>query len=268
MRLGLVLAGICLLLSGCVTPGAIPTVANIDAAGTAQILTLNAPPPGFRDIVQFPKVDDNLASLPSWHYTVTLTFDGVFSGTTDKAVGSITAEVFSNELVGERRVLLKASGAAFGLKADRNVEGVRISNDYYLVDQNKVCSKVTNDQTSRNVAELTAGSLIGGVNRARPTGERKTVTQGNVKVDAWQYSFLPGDVNPPAIDLSDGGKMTVASGDFWVVPASKAVLEYSITFNVENSLLQGDRQLTGQVRAAYTLVETGAQYNISIPYGC
>jgi hypothetical protein len=32
--------------------------------------------------------------------------------------------------------------------------------------------------------------------------------------------------------------------------------------------VQGDRPLTGQVRALYKLVETGVPYNIAIPYGC
>ena len=65
--------------------------------------------------------------------------------------------------------------------------------------------------------------------------------------------------------LGEGGKVTIAAGDLWVAPANKAVFEYTITLNMEKASLQGSKPITGQVRAAYQLVETGAQYNISIP---
>jgi hypothetical protein len=258
----------CLLLAalaaGCLpAPKPIPTVTTLEMLQTAQYLTKNAPPPGFEQGVQFPHIDDHLADVPSWHYVVSLSFDGVYADSNEKATGQISAEIFSNEVSGERRVLLKASGAVFGVGV-RDVEGVRISNDYYLVDQNKVCTKVTDSPADSKVADLSAGSLIGGVKNATPVGERKT--DNNFKV--WEYTFLPEDVVPPALDLSKGGKFTIAAGDLWVSPADKAVYEYNITLNVENAVLQGNRPLTGQIRAAYQLLETGTAYNIAIPYGC
>jgi len=63
--------------------------------------------------VQFPHIDDNLARLPSWHYTVSLSFDGVYSDTKEPAKGSISAENIRNELGGERRVS-SSVGTAFG----------------------------------------------------------------------------------------------------------------------------------------------------------
>lgn len=252
------------LTAGCLpAPKPIPTVTTLEMLQTAQYLTQNAPPPGFERSVQFARIDDNLANVPSWHYLVSLSFDGVYADSQDKTKGSITAEIFSNELSGERRVILKASGSVFG-SSERDVEGVRISNDYYLVDQNKVCAKVNDAPAESKVADLSAGSLIGGVKNATPVGERKTVN--NFKV--WEYTFLPEDVVPPALDLSKGGKFTIAAGDLWVSPADKAVYEYNITLNVENAILQGGRPLTGQIRAAYQLIETGTTFNIAIPYGC
>jgi hypothetical protein len=261
--LGLLLAG--LLMAGCTTsPPPMPTVADISAEGTAQYLTRNAPPPGFERSVQFSKIDSNLDQLPSSRYIVSLTFDGVYSGTQNKVKGSIQAEVFTEGLSGTRRVILKSTGEIFGA-VDRNVEGVRISNDYYLVDQNKTCTKVTEQSADRQVADLTATGLIGGVKKATPLGERKAVGRFQI----WEYTFLPDDVIvPPTVKLSQGGKLTVAAGDLWVVPASNAVYEYTITLNVENALLQSTRQLTGQIRGSYQLVETGGRYNIAVPFGC
>jgi hypothetical protein len=264
MRRTLACLVLCLLTAGCVsTPPPLPPTLSIEIAQTSIHLTQNAPPPGFERGVQFPRVDDNLARLSSWHYRVSLSFDGVYSGTKEPAKGLISAEIYSNEIGGERRVLLKASGAAFG-STDRNVEGVRISNDYYLVDQNKTCAKVNESPSDRAVADLSAGSLVGGVKKATPVGEHKMVNE----IDVWEYAFLPDDVVAPSIELAQGGKPEIVAGDLWVAPSRNAVFEYTITLKVDNAIIQGGRQLTGQVRAAYQLIETGVQYNIAIPYGC
>src|SRR4051812_45367168 len=125
---------VCLLAAGCglvATPPPLPTVSGLEAAQTAVVLTQNAPPPGFERSVQFAQIDGNLDNQTSWHYKVSLSFEGVYSGTSEPAKGQIEAEVFGNAAAGERRVILKASGAAFGLSEDRDVEGVRIRKDYY-----------------------------------------------------------------------------------------------------------------------------------------
>jgi hypothetical protein len=255
---------ICLLAAACTSnPRPIPATSNVEAAQTAIYLTQNAPPPGFERGVQFPRIDDNLVKLPSWRYKVSLSFDGVYSGTQDPVKGLLSAEIYSNELGGERRVILRASGNAFG-GGERNVEGVRISNDYYLVDQNQTCAKVNDAPADRAVADLSAGNLIGGVKNATPLGERKTVNE----IDVWEYTFLQGDVIVPVVELAQGGKISIAAGDLWVAPSRNAVFEYTLSLNVENAIIQGGRQLTGQVRATYQLIETGLPYNIAIPHGC
>jgi hypothetical protein len=255
----------CLVLAGCTAPSAIPTANSISMSETAQYVTDNAPPAPFDQGVQFPQIDDNLGALPSSHYTVSLSFDGVFSGSQEKTQGSIEAEVFSNELGSARRVILKASGKAFGLNEDRNVEGVRISNDYYVVDPNKICTKVK-DTSPRQIADLSAGTLIGGIKKAAVTPDLRHKPIGSV--EAWEYIFLPDDVIPPVMDRSNGGTLSIAAGDLWVAPAWKAVVLYNISLNIENTILQGNRELTGQVRGSYKLLDTGVDYNISIPYGC
>ncbi len=263
-RACLLLCLLSLLTAGCLsTPEPIPTVSSVEMAQTAMNLTQNAPPPGFERTVQFPRIDDNLTRLPSWRYKVSLSFEGVYSGSQEPAKGQIVAEIYGNELGGQRRVILKASGTAFG-SGERNVEGVRISNDYYLVDQNKSCAKVNDAPADRAVADLSAGNLVGGIKKATPVGVHKRVND----VDIWEYAFLPEDVVAPAIVVAQGGKLTIAAGDLWVAPSRNAVFEYTISLNVENAIIQGGRQLTGQVRAAYQLVETSVPYNITVPNGC
>src|SRR5689334_20674096 len=99
MRRALACLVICLLVAGCFpNPAPIPTVSSVEMAQTAIHLTQNAPPSGFERSVQFPQIDDNLARLPSWHYTVSLSFDGVYSDTKQPAKGQISAEIYGNEL--------------------------------------------------------------------------------------------------------------------------------------------------------------------------
>src|SRR3954470_3208109 len=98
MRRVLACLVICLLTAGCLsTPAPMPTVSSVEMAQTAIHLTQNAPPPGFERGVQFPRIDDNLARLSSWHYKVSISFDGVYSGTQEPAKGLISADIFSNE---------------------------------------------------------------------------------------------------------------------------------------------------------------------------
>jgi hypothetical protein len=234
---------------------------------TAEFMTENAPPPGFDKGIAFAPIDRNLEALPHWHYVVSLSFEGDYADTQKATTGTISAEVYSNELVGERRVIIRAIGDAFGPSGARNVEGVRLGNEYYFVDQNGVCSKATDDPSRHRVAELTAGSLIGGVKRATHTYAHKTIES----VPAWQFAFMPGDVDPPALEMTQGGKVNIASGELWVAPSLNAVLEYGITLQVQSVILpifQADRQLTGKLQASYRLLETGVSYNIAIPFGC
>lgn len=254
------------LVAGCISEAAVPTATTLDMAITAAFLTDNAPPAGFGAAVDFAPVDKNLESLPHWHYSVSLSFAGTFDDGGEAMDGQITADVYSNELVGERRVILRASGDVFAQDAQRNVEGVRLGNAFYFVDQNGVCSDVTSSANPR-VAELTAGSLVGGVRHGSPTTTHRMVD--DVKV--WQYVFLPGDVDPPVLSLSEGGSARIASGELWIAPALNAVKEYSITLEVSGAVIpvfQDQRPASGTLQASYRLVETMEPYNIAIPFGC
>ena len=254
------------LVAGCISQASVPTATTLDMAITAAFLTDNAPPSGFGAAVQFAPVDKNLELLPHWHYSVSLSFVGTLDDGGDAMDGEIIADVYSNELVGERRVILRASGDAFAQDAQRNVEGVRLGNAFYFVDQNGVCSDVTNSENPR-VADLTAGSLVGGVRLGSPTTTHRTVDD----IQVWQYVFLPGDVDPPVLTLAEGGSARIASGELWIAPSLNAVKEYNITLEVSGAVIpvfQDQRPASGTLQATYRLEETMEPYNIAIPFGC
>jgi len=254
---------VCAVLSAC-TPSAapLPTVSSFEMAQTAQVQTQNAPPTGF-NVVTFPLIDAHLSDQPAWYAALTITFDGVFAADQQKTTGTLNAQIYRNELTTGRRVLFKANGSVFGITDERALEGVRLGNDYYLVAQN-VCSQVA-DTTTRQIADLAAGSLLGGVKSAKPTGQRDTI--GGLA--AWEYAFAPDAITTPILHLAAKGSATVAAGDLWVAPSVNGVARFTLTVNVQNAtLLQGDQVVSGQLREVYELREVGTLYNISIPFGC
>ncbi len=193
---------------------------------------------------------------------LSVTFDGVFTASQDKATGELDAQIFSDELTSGRRVLFNVTGTAFGVTDTRAVEAVRLSNDYYQVIQ-KNCTHPT-DAANQKIADLTAGSLLGGVTHAAPTGQRDTFG----KLPVWEYSFLPNAITAPLVHIGSGS-LIVASGDSRVAPSVNAVSRFTFPINVQNvNLFQGDQNVTGQLREVYNLQEVGTLYNIAIPFGC
>jgi hypothetical protein len=256
----------CLLIVGCETE-ALPTQVTIEIAQTIAFITQNAPPAGFDQGVRFAPIDRNLERLPHWHTQLIIRFEGFLAGSTQPISGTLTAEIFSNQLSGERRVVLRAEGDAFAIAEGRNVEGVRIGNTFYFVDQNGLCSVVTDDPNRRRVAELTVGDLIGGVRLAQHTYGRKTER----KMALWQYGFLPSDIELPLITPTQGGSISILSGDLWIAPSLNAVADYTLTLRLESALVpifRGNQQLSGTLTITYSLLESGQLYNIAIPYGC
>ncbi|MCS6872120.1 MAG: hypothetical protein RML95_09215 [Anaerolineae bacterium] len=256
----------CLLIVGCETQ-ALPTQTTLEIAQTVAFMTQNAPPVGFDQGVRFAPIDRNLETLPHWHTQLTVRFEGFLAGSTQPISGTLSAEIFSNQISGERRVVLRAEGDAFALAEGRNVEGVRLGNTFYFVDQNGTCSVVTDDPNRRRVAELRVGDLIGGVRFAQHTYGRKTARN----MALWQYGFLPSDVDLPLITPTQGGTISVLSGDLWIVPSLNAVADYTLTLRLESALVpifQGNKQLSGTLTITYSLLESGTLYNIAIPFGC
>jgi len=239
----------------------IPTPASIEALGTANALTAVAPPEGFRDSVSFPEVDANLQKLIGGRYLVTLEFTGVFTSTPRTTNAKATAEVWFNQAGGARRVVVDINGELLG-KTDNNFEAVRLGTDSFMV-LNKECLNAGPDTVT--AAGLRAGTLVGGVKKAIPAGEKATLNGQ----EAYKYNFTSADLNLPSIKLSDGGTVEATGGELWVAPSVNAVVRFYVNLNVTNAVIF-DRTLPvdGQVIVRYDLYDVGQITNIAIPNGC
>jgi hypothetical protein len=247
-----------------------PTLASLETIPTAIFLTENAPPAGFATLALDP-IERGLAAHPGWTYTVTGSFEGVFEASGDPALGTISVRVQGNEPGQARRAVLEIEGSAF-LPGDAGLrlEGVRLSNDYYTVDVHGRCSADGEEQPGgANIADLSAGQIIGGVAQALPTGHRQTLDE----LPAWQYTFAPADARLPAIHPGPNGTVTLAA-DLWFAPEIDAVLRYEITAAVSGvRLLYAERDSptvsgTLVLRYALEVATLGMLPNISIPHGC
>lgn len=250
----------------------LPTRApSVDAIGTAVALTENAPPPGFREPLAFPRIDANTGQLPNWRYEVTLAFDGVFTGTPRPVEATTTAQVWFNRIDTSRRVVIEASGVLAGQEADELIEreGVRKGPDTFLVQGNTCLPEA--DGAAAAVADLQAGDLIGGVARAVSVSE-PAVIHGE---DVWRYDFTPADLTLPGIDFTENGGVTAMSGELWIAPAHDAVIRWWVTMEVDGAILpvlaadaESAAPVSGQLIIRYDLYDIGIDPNIAVPFGC
>lgn len=250
----------------------IPTrVVSLEDLATAQMRTENAPPPGFRDSITFPQIDANLSALPNWRYEMLLEFNGVFTGTTRPATASTLANVSYNQLDSARRVVLEASGMLVNPEGDTPIrrEGVRLGPDTYLVQEN-ICLGAA-DGAAAVLADLRAGDLIGGVQRAVPDGVRATINGETV----WRYTFGATDLNLPGIRFMQGGRIASFSAELWIAPEHNAVIRFWLTMDIENVVLNlvatsedGALPVSGQLILRYDLYDIGVNPNITQPFGC
>ncbi len=239
----------------------LPTQAALDPLATAQYLTQNAPPPEYRGAISFPEVDANLEDIEGWRYQVQLEFNGVFARTTRETTANASAEVWYKQVGSARRVVVTTSGELIG-KENNAFEGVRLGPDSFMVRQN-TC--VTDTPDADTAADLHAGTLVGGVNRATPTGLRATINGE----DVWQYAFGTADLNLPSIRLADEGIVEATGGEIWVAPLRDTVIRFYVNLNVDNAIIF-DRQLpvSGTVIIRYDLYDIGQPENITVPFGC
>jgi hypothetical protein len=272
------LAGILLIvmaIAGCTSSnsdsGVVPTIASLDTLPTALFLTENAPPPGF-GVVNFDPIDFHLSEHQGWTYQVTGSFEGTFDDSGQPAQGQFDVQVQSNEPGQQRRVVLQVQGSAFLQDAALlRLEGVRWSNDYYLVDVNGRCTVDQGGQMGGSaIGDLSAGQLIGGVKQAVPTGHRMDIAG----IPAWQYTFAREDMRVPAIH--QGPNSTVAlEADLWIAPQINAVLTYEVKATVQKVHILWVDQATASpvsgtlsLRYELTVSQLDVLPNISVPHGC
>jgi hypothetical protein len=248
------------------TPDEIPTrIPSVEMLATSEFMTENAPPPGFRESVAFPQIDDQLTGLPSWRYESVMQFDGVFARTPREVDASASADVWYAQLGRKRRVVVEGAGALFGQAGDTALEGVRLSDDTYLV-RDHVCVATGSEQATL-VADLRAGDLIGGVTHATPTGRRATINGQAV----WHYAFTLDDLTLPQVQQNDDSVVTLIGGELWVAPEQNAVIRFYANLDVENVVLRlvdNTLPLTGTLILRYDLYDIGVDPNITQPFGC
>jgi hypothetical protein len=244
------------------TPDEVPTIAAREALETAVVMTQNAPPPGFRDTVSFPLIDNNLAVLPSWTYELTVRFSGVVSGTDREISGETNLQTAYRQIGQRRRVVVRREGDLLEAEdRDVSVEGVRIAQNVFRVRDNVCTGEVTANTPA--LADLRAGDLIGGVVNATPASGQERVNGEEV----WRYAF---DANDLAVaPLIQGGTITGVSGELWVAPEHNAVIRYYVNIDVDNAIVfDSDAPVTGQVIIRYDLLNIGGDPNITRPFGC
>lgn len=256
-----------LVLAACdTTPEPIPTrVTSLDALATSEFMTANAPPEGYRGALAFPAVDEGLVDLPSWRSVTTMAFEGVFARTTREVDAEIRVQTWFTADGFERRVVVEGRGDLFGQEEGITIEGVRLGSDAFLVRDN-VC---VGQENAALVADLRAGSLIGGVSNAVPNGVNAIINGEQV----WQYAFAPDDLVLPQVTFAEGGGMTDMRGELWFAPAREAVMRFYVTMQVENAIILLDDSetrlpVTGQLLIRYDLQDIGGDPNITQPFGC
>lgn len=241
----------------------VPTQASVEGFQTAEFLTANAPPTGF-DEVSFALIDANLENIPYARYLVNVSFDGVYSDTRAPVQSNMRMEVWKNDLDAARHVILRFSDDGVLSGAGGNIDAVRISNTYFMLNPNGVCE--TGEATVAPLANLTAGQVIGGVSTAGPTWRREVINEQQ----AWQYGFAPTDISFPAFQTTvQTSALDPIGGEMWVAPQFGVVVRYTVELNVHRViLLFGNREVTGRVRYQYDVYDIGVEPNISVPNGC
>jgi hypothetical protein len=262
---------IALILTGCsvFSPSnddnePLPTLVNPTIYPTDIFLTQNAPPDGF-GLISWNPIDIDLSDHPGWVYTMSGEFSGVFDTSGEAATGNFTALVQSDELGESRRVVLTVQGLAISThEAQVEVEGVRISNSYYVVNNNDICT--SGGEEASAIADLAASQIIGGVIDAVSTGHQQDM-QG---VHVWNYTFSPENVLMPSL-RRNGDSVVDISADLWAAPSINVVVRYELLLNVQHvQVLWGEQPVSGTLHLLYelSLPDLDQLPNISIPHGC
>jgi hypothetical protein len=237
----------------------VPTIADVEDAATAIVLTENAPPEGFQT-VSYNEIDVNLSQLAYSRFEIDITFEGIYADTNEPTMGSMHLEAVANELTVAREVDIEFDGDIFSGESS-DLKAVRLSNNYYMINPNGVC--ITETSQIQEIANIRAGQIIGGVESAGTTGTRREING----YQAWQYGFAPEALVRPQLQTT--AELDLLTGEMWVVPEFQVVIRYIIEMNVENAqLLFGNRPVTGRVRFEYNVYDINLEQNISIPNGC
>lgn len=236
---------------------------DLSAVATSTRLTENAPPPGFRERLRLPQIDQKTDELSNWRAVVYLQFDGAFAGTTRATRATTRAEIQHKLLDGSRRVVLEVQGELFDQEEPLKTEGVRLGPDTFFVRDN-TCATTTGTEASA-IADLSASALIGGIAEATPDGGKAIINSEEV----WRYRFNSEALTLTNFQIGEGGRLLNSVGELWFAPEHETVIRFYLTLDVENATIFGSQvPVTGQAVMQYDLYEIGTAQNISIPFGC
>lgn len=245
-----------------VTPPVLPTVASIDAAATALVLTQNAPPTGF-STVSFPRIDQTLPRLAGWRYEALFEFNGTYARTTRPVSARAELNAWYDQVGSARRI---QANLETDLDADTpavTYEGVQIGTDSFLVRSGQ-CERATSPEAQAAVT-LSVGDLLGGVQTADSVGEKAVINNAQV----WRYRLTPEALVLPSVTQSPESRFTNLRGELWVAPEANTVMRYYLTMDVESvTLFATQLPVTGTLTLQYDLYDIGIVPNISIPFGC
>lgn len=241
----------------------LPTLAAPEALATSIVLTRNAPPTGF-DTVSFVPIDERLTRLPGWRYEMAFEFEGIFSRTSRTLNVNTMAEVQYSQVDSARRIVAELDLTDLREGAEvRRYEAVRLGPDAFLVEDNRCLA--SDDETVLAAADLGAGVLLGGVERATTAAQQAIINGETV----WRYTIQPDQLSLPSIELGDGGQIRSLTGELWVAPEHDVVVRYYLTLNVENVSLFGSAlPVDGVARLRYDLYDIGTVPNLTVPFGC
>jgi hypothetical protein len=237
----------------------VATQASFEDAATAVVLTALAPPSGFEKL-NLPDIDRQINQLPTSRVVIMVSFNGKYDDTDQIAEGKLYLEAFNNQQAVSRLLDLQFEGDVFSGGAS-NLQAVRVSNSYYMINPNGVCIK--DEAQISDIANLRAGQLLGGVTEAGPTGQRMMVNG----LQSWQYGFAPEAIVPPQLQTS--AELDFLTGEIWFAPEYQIVVRYLVEMNVQAAtLLFGNRPVSGRLRYEYNVYDINAPQNISVPNGC
>lgn len=238
----------------------LPTQARPEEVETAIIKTQNAPPAGFESIA-FNPIDFNRETLPQLVVEITVSFSGQYTQTGETANGYLIMRIWEDNVQRRRRVLLQFEGEALSGGVSR-IEAVRIENDFYLLDVNRICT--TNNAAAQDIATLTAGRIVGGFTLAIPTGRIDQINE----LPAYQYGFDKANLQV-SIFQEQPSTVEILGGEAWLIPQQNVIGRFGVAMNVHNAkILFGETPVTGELNYQYNLLDQSEYQDISIPNGC
>src|SRR5690606_36158084 len=119
-------------------------------------------------------------------------------------------------------------------------------------------------EAARGVADLEAGTLIGGVTEAGYSHTRATLNG----VDAYRYMVTPANATLPSIGLLEDSGLEL-NGELWVNPESGVVVRYYANVTLSHvTLFESQVPVSGELFVRYDVYDLDVVPNISIPFGC